>query len=298
MVRPASFGFNEQTALSNTFQSRYQPEGIDINLQAQSEFDAAVKKLESYGVNVIVVEDDAERKNPDAVFPNNWISMHQDGTIVLYPMCTPNRRTERRADILEMLKANYLVRKVVDLSAYENEGIILEGTGSIIFDHPNRLAYACLSPRTNKDLFTEACRILEYTPVAFTAVDKQGTEIYHTNVLMCVAEKYVIICRDAVTDAREWNLLTDTFHSTGKEIVDISFEQMSSFAGNMLALRAEQQEILAMSQSAFDSLHEDQKNILQKYCTPVPLSIPTIETIGGGSARCMIAENFLPAKNS
>lgn len=297
MVRPASFGYNDQTALSNTFQNKPDVDSHHLKKLVLSEFDAFVEKLESFGVKVMVMEDEPEQGNPDAVFPNNWISLHADGTIVLYPMCTPNRRSERRIDIIENLKQEYAVTKVLDLSHFEKENLFLEGTGSIIFDHQNRIAYACLSPRTDEGLFISTCKILGYKPVYFNAVDERSTAIYHTNVLMCLAEHFVVICLSAVENDVEKEMITESFYKTGKEIVDISFSQMNHFAGNMLSLKNETgTDLLALSQSAYDSLSGTQRMLLEKYCTLIPLPIPTIETIGGGSARCMIAENFLPVK--
>lgn len=295
MVRPASFSFNEQTALSNSFQNKTDVDSNRLKELVLNEFDAFVEKLESFCVSVMVIEDDAAAGNPDAVFPNNWISLHEDGTIVLYPMCTLNRRSERRMDIIEKLKQYYFVKEVIDLSVFEKENRFLEGTGSIIFDHQKMVAYACLSPRSDKALFINTCALLGYEPVYFNAVDESGTAIYHTNVLMCLAEKFVVICLNAVQNTEEKEMIRASFTKTGKEIIDISFSQMSNFAGNMLALRNKTgNDLLALSQSAYDSLSGSQRNSLETYCTLIPLAIPTIETIGGGSARCMIAENFLP----
>ncbi|MEO6682040.1 MAG: arginine deiminase-related protein [Ginsengibacter sp.] len=295
MVRPASFSYNEQTAESNTFQSNQQIEKDQLLKMVRQEFDASVSKLESFGVEVMVIEDDPEANNPDAVFPNNWISMHSDGKVILYPMCTPNRRTERRMDIIEQLRKTHSIKEVTDFSVYEKVNRFLEGTGSIIFDHKNKFAYACLSPRTDKGLFINTCSFLKYTPVSFTAVDAGGVLVYHTNVLMCLGEKFVVICMEAIKDSEEKNMLKNLFEKHGQEIIDISFAQMSSFAGNMLALKnAKGTSLLALSQSAFNSLSASQKEKLENYCKLIPLPITTIETIGGGSARCMIAENFLP----
>ena len=297
MVRPAAFGFNEQTAESNAFQNKLTIESSGINQLVQEEFEAFVQKLRANEIDVLVIEDDPVAKNPDAVFPNNWISLHSDGTVVLYPMCTPNRRTERRPDIIEILKQNYSVSKVIDLSFQESENRFLEGTGSIIFDHINKLAYACLSPRTDKDLFIDTCKLLGYDPVYFDAVDANGTAVYHTNVLMCVAEQFVVICLEAVQDAKEREMIQASFKRAGQEIIDISYGQMSHFAGNLLSLKNKAGKLfLAASQSAVGSLSSHQVKRIEKYCTILPLPIPTIETIGGGSARCMMAENFLPEK--
>ncbi len=296
MVRPASFCYNEQTALSNSFQNKPDVYSNGLKEQALDEFDAFVNKLKSFGVSVTLIKDDPAADNPDAVFPNNWISLHADGTVVLYPMCTPNRRSERRVDIIDELKNHYNVNMVLDLSGHEKENRFLEGTGSIIFDHQNEIAYACLSPRTDKDLFVRTCEQLVYKPVYFEAVDEKGTAIYHTNVLMCLARNFVVICLAALHDKEEKEMIKASFTKTGKEIIDISFSQMRNFAGNMLALTNKAGDnLLALSQSAYDTFTYAQRLTLEEYCTLIPLSIPTIETIGGGSARCMIAENFLPA---
>lgn len=295
MVRPASFGYNEQTAVSNAFQSRLNMESQRVKQLVLKEFEAMVENLRSFDMEVLVIDDDPEVRNPDAVFPNNWISLHADGTVVLYPMCTPNRRTERRMDIIEKLKQNYTINKVVDLSFNEEENRFLEGTGSIIFDHLNKLAYACLSPRTDKTLFISTSELLGYEPVYFNAVDENNTPVYHTNVLMCLARDFVVICLEAVQDLKEKEMILASFKKAGQEVIDISFSQMSHFAGNMLALKSKAgKNLLAASQSAYDSLSQEQLKVIEKYCTLIPLPIPTIETIGGGSARCMIAENFLP----
>lgn len=297
VVRPASFGYNEQTAVSNAFQNKPDLESEQVRQLALQEFQDLVDKLRSVDVEVLVMEDHPEKKNPDAVFPNNWISMHADGTVVLYPMCTPNRRTERRIDIINHLKENFAVQRVVDLSVAEDENRFLEGTGSIIFDHINRLAYACLSPRTDRELFISTSNLLGYAPIYFNAVDENGTPVYHTNVLMCLAEHFVVMCLEAIGDPEEKEMLLASFKNSGQEIVDISFSQMGNFAGNMLALKSKiGKNLLAASQSAYNSLSADQIKTIEKYCTIIPLPIPTIETIGGGSARCMIAENFLPAR--
>ena len=298
VVRPVSFGYNEQTAVSNAFQNKPDLESEKVRDQALEEFQTLVDKLRAADVDVHVMEDHPEKRNPDAVFPNNWISLHADGTVVLYPMCTPNRRSERRMDIIDHLKENFSIGRVIDLSHEEDENRFLEGTGSIIFDHIHRLAYACISPRTDQSLFVRVCHLLEYTPVYFNAVDENDTPVYHTNVLMCLAEQFVVICLEAVKDLKEKEMITASFKKAGQEIIDISFSQMRNFAGNMLALKSKTgKNLLAASQSAHNSLSEDQINTIEKYCTIIPLPIPTIETIGGGSARCMIAENFLPAIN-
>lgn len=212
-------------------------------------------------------------------------------------MNAPNRRNERRMDIIEELKKNFSVTKIVDFSFYEKENRFLEGTGSVVFDHVYKLAYACISPRTDKDILLKLCEKIGYRPIYFYAHDKKGIEIYHTNVMMCVADDFVVICLEAVTDLEEREMLLRFFSETGHTIIDIDFEQMNHFAGNMLALKnKENEKLLALSQSAFDSLNNNQRTIINSYCEMIPLNIKTIETVGGGSARCMIAEIFLPKK--
>ncbi len=297
LIRPASFAYNAETAVSNAFQVNLD-EGIEeIKKRKLAEFDAFLKTLTAKGVNVLVLNDTAIPEKPDAIFPNNWVSFHADGTLILYPMCATNRRHERREDLIAQVKMEFEIKKIIDLSHYESENKFLEGTGSIIFDHVNKLAYACLSPRTDKDILIEVCSYLDYRPVYFYAHDKSGKEIYHTNVMMCIAENFSVICLDSISSPAEKEKIITILEETGHEIINISFDQMSNFAGNMLELTtAANKRLLAMSQSAFTSLTSIQRATIEKYCEPVPLPIKTIETIGGGSARCMIAEIFLPQK--
>ncbi len=294
LIRPSSFAFNSETAASNAFQIELNESEEEIKQKKLQEFDAFVTTLKSKDINVFVFDDTTYPEKPDAIFPNNWVTFHSDGEVILYPMFAPNRRHERRLDIIDCLKKNFEVTKILDLSKYENENKYLEGTGSIIFDHINKIAYACLSPRTDKELFVEVCDYLNYKPIYFYAHDKSGKEIYHTNVMMCIGELFSIICLDTITDKGERELVFKSLTETGHQVIDITFEQMNSFAGNMLAiLTNNNKSILALSQSSFDSLTAIQKNEIEKYSELVPLSIKTIETIGGGSARCMIAEVFL-----
>ncbi len=296
LIKPSSFAFNAETAASNAFQIELNESEEEIKQKKLQEFEAFVIKLKEKGVNVFVFNDTINPAKPDAIFPNNWVTFHADGTVILYPMFAPNRRHERRLDIIDSLKKNFEVTKILDLSKYENEHKYLEGTGSIIFDHTNKVAYACLSPRTDKELFVEVCNYLNYKPVYFYAHDKSGKEIYHTNVMMCIGEKFSVICLDSITDKGERDFVCTSLTETGHQIIDITFEQMNNFAGNMLEIKTNtNKSILALSQSALDSLTAQQKTELEKYLELVPLSIKTIETIGGGSTRCMIAEIFLPA---
>lgn len=296
MVRPTRFTFNAETARSNHFQGFVA--GLDdaaIQARAFAEFDAMVAQLRAHGVQVLVFEDTPEPHTPDAVFPNNWGTFHPDGRVLLYPMCAPNRRPERRPDILAALGQQFAVREIVDFSAYEEQERFLEGTGSIIFDHRHRMAYACLSARTDQGLLNEVCARLGYTPVVFPAHDARGQEIYHTNVMMCVGTGFAVICLESIA-APERGRVVAALTRTGHEIVAISLEQVACFAGNMLELRSTGgHPLLAMSQRAYEALTPLQRHTLGEYAQLLPLAIPTIETIGGGSARCMLAEVFLPA---
>lgn len=298
MVRPAAFGFNPETAPSNSFQQPVtnQTPGA-LQARALAEFDGAVAQLRVHGMQVLVFEDAPTPVRPDAVFPNNWLSLHTDGRVLLYPMCAPNRRLERRPDILATLAQEFVVTEVVDYAAWEQQNVFLEGTGSIIFDHEHRVAYAGLSPRTEAGLLAEVCAQLGYRPVPFRAQDTQGQDIYHTNVLMSVGPEFAVVCLESIRDAAERTAVVVSLQETGHEIVDISLAQVARFAGNMLALQpAAGAALLALSQSAHEALTPIQRQTLSTYATLLPLPIPTIETIGGGSVRCMLAEVFLPAR--
>jgi len=292
MIRPARFRFNEQTALSNAFQKQLENlSEAEIRQRAIKEFDDLVKLLRANDINVFVVDDTPEPMKPDAIFPNNWISFHRDGTVFLYPMLSSNRMAERRADIIETLKEHFQIRRVVDLSNRENQ--ILEGTGSMVFDHPNKIIYAALSPRTNKDLLEKFASMLAYKPIAFVSLDEKGGEIYHTNVAMCVGEKFAIICLDTIKNTREKESVAKSLRKTKHEIIEISMEQMSQFAGNMLEVRNRfGKSFLLMSKAARRCLSELQTNQIQKYTKILSANIETIEAVGGGSVRCMMAEIF------
>ena len=297
LVRPGQFVFNNETAASNAFQQKIVGDQETISKLATEEFDAMVQKLRKKGVDVTVFDDAVLPPKPDAVFPNNWITMHADGTVILYPMFATNRRLERRNDIIDALRLKFQVKEVVDFSCCEAEDRFLEGTGSIIFDHIAKTAYACISPRTDQSLFIEVCDFLQYQPIYFHSKDRKGMAIYHTNVMMCIAEKFTVICLDSITDDVERKNVVENLEASGHEIVDISFQQMENFAGNMLEIQASSGEkLLALSQSAYNCLTDSQRIIIQHYAELLPLPITTIETIGGGSARCMIAEIFLPIK--
>lgn len=293
MIRPCSFGFNDQTALSNHFQQQENRDLIDVNTLAQQEFDRMAEILRSRGITVKIYQDTSEPPTPDAIFPNNWFATHPDGTIVLFPMEAENRRLERREDIINDLELNYRCSRIIDLTDTENIGIYLEGTGSIVFDHDHQLAFACRSSRTNEKLFIDYCKTIDYTPIVFDAVDKNEKAIYHTNVLMNIGSRYVIICLDAIP-SNQRQIVVDHIQSTKKELIEISTEQMGKFAGNMLELLARDGYITVLSQTAFESLSQVQKERIQISSKLITIAIPTIETIGGGSVRCMMAENLLP----
>jgi hypothetical protein len=297
MVRPANFAFNEETAANNAFQSRDGKLSADeMRQKAVREFDDFVKKLREAGVQVIVAEDSATPAKPDAVFPNNWVTFHQEGFVVTYPMFAPTRRRERREEVIEeILQKGFSSKNHIHLEEEESKNRFLEGTGSIIFDHQNRLAYACLSPRTDADLLENLCQKIGYQKVVFHAVDANGQEIYHTNVMMALGETFVVICLDSVRDPAERKMLEEKFRETDKEIVDITLAQMNAFAGNMLQVRnAAGETILVMSEQAYRSLTPLQIKALEKHTRLLYSPIETIETYGGGSARCMMAEIFLP----
>lgn len=300
MVRPASFRMNEQTAVNNYYQQELS--GMlpaSINAKAQEEFDAFVKKLQAVGVTVVVIEDTKEPNTPDALFPNNWISFHENGDVAIYPMFAENRRLERREDVLEILEEkDFVIENVVDYSEAEEEEVFLEGTGSMILDRYNRKAYCALSPRAEEELFIEFCEDFEYTPVIFTAnqtVEGRREAIYHTNVMMCVAETFAVVCLDSIDDKKEKKNLLKHLKSDGKEVIAISEKQVTQFAGNMLQVKGTNDErYLVMSSSAFNSLNPNQIKAIEKYCKILHSSLEIIENCGGGSARCMIAEVFLP----
>lgn len=298
MVRPACFGFNEQTAESNAFQTNdgsLNP--AQIQEQALGEFDAFVTALRQAGVHVIVVEDTPQPVKTDAVFPNNWVSFHQDGTVITYPMFAPIRRLERREDIIEMLSQHYQINQRIHLEEAEADNLFLEGTGSMILDRVNRLAYACLSPRTDKGLFEDFCKKAAYSPVVFHSVDAGGKDIYHTNVMMALGETFVVICLDTIKNPDERQQVENHLKNTKKEVIPITLDQMNAFAGNMLQVKStEGTPLLVMSQQAFEVLTAEQIAHISRHTRILSSPIPVIETYGGGSARCMMAEVFLPKK--
>lgn len=299
MIRPINFRMNEQTAVNNYYQEELDLKNSEINKKAQQEFDAYVDTLRSHGVEVIVVSDTDEFDTPDSLFPNNWISFHEDGTVAFYPMFAENRRNERREDILDILEEKgFLIENVMDYSSAEQENIFLEGTGSILLDRANGKAYCALSPRADEELFIEFCEDFEYTPVVFTAyqtVEGKRKPIYHTNVMMCLAKTFAVICLDTIDDKQERKNIVKHLKENNKQIIEISENQVNHFAGNMLQVEGANNELfLVMSQAAFDCLTSAQIQQINKHCKIISSSLETIETCGGGSARCMMAEIFLP----
>ena len=299
MIRPVAFRMNEQTAVNNYFQEDIQLKNAEINAKAQEEFDAFVEKLRAVGVNVIVEDDDILMDTPDSIFPNNWVSFHENGNVGLYPMFAENRRRERREEVFARLeKEGFKINDIIDYTTAESENVFLEGTGSLLLDRVNDKAYCALSPRADEGLFIEFCEDFEYTPVVFTAnqtVDGKRLPIYHTNVMMCLAETFSVICLDSIDDKKERKNVIKNLKADGKEIINITEEQMANFAGNMLQVRGKDNKLyLVMSQAAHNSLSQAQINIIERHCEILSSSLETIETCGGGSARCMMAEVFLP----
>ena len=300
MIRPINFGYNEETAQDNHYQIKELPHK-NVNERAQKEFDNMVKNLRQNGVSVHIFQDDENEYTPDSIFPNNWVSFHENGDVGLYPMCAENRRMERRPEVLDFLEnEGFTISNIVDYSSAESENKFLEGTGSMILDRENRLAYCSISNRSNEDLFIEFCEDFEFTPIIFNSFQTVGNKrlpIYHTNVMMCVTTDYVIVCLDSIDDKKQRKNVSSFIKESGKKLIEISENQVESFAGNMLELVNDKGEsILVMSKSAEDSLNENQKNIITKYSRIISSDINTIETCGGGSTRCMMAEIFLPKK--
>lgn len=289
MIEPVSFGFNEETAANNYFQ-KHQPID-DPQAKALEEFNRFVEQLKSRDIDVLVVKDTPNPLTPDSIFPNNWISIHEEGKMVLYPMYAKNRRQERKQSVIDAVKANLDINEVIDFTHFEDNHQYLEGTGSMVLDRKNKIAYACISERTHQDLFASFCMKMKYKPVLFHAHDQRGLMIYHTNVLMCMADQYVVICLDAVYDAKEKEQLIEEFATSQKEIITISFNQMDHFCGNMLQVKNMRGEyFLVMSTQAYQHLTPEQVNRLESYQPIIHSDLTTIETLGGGSARCMMAE--------
>lgn len=297
MIEPVAFGFNAETAVNNYFQQTDHYSETEIQEAALSEFTNMVTLLRNKGINVIVVPDTLEPHTPDSIFPNNWISFQKDNRVAMYPMFANNRREERRLDIVEkVIGHGFNISQMVDYSVYENENRFLEGTGSMIFDRANRIAYAGLSPRTDEELFRWFCNDFGYQPVTFTAtqpVNNQKLPIYHTNVMFSVAEQYAVVCMESIENIDERNTLSAHLQRTDKEIIEITISQMQQFAGNVLQLKNENDDrFLVISQSGYASLNEQQIQKLSMYNELIVVPVPTIEKLGGGSVRCMIAEVF------
>jgi hypothetical protein len=302
MIRPVAFRMNEQTAVNNYFQEDLDIKNTEINAKAQKEFDDFVAKLRSVGVHVIVENDDLLMDTPDSIFPNNWVSFHENGVVALYPMFAENRRRERREEIMDRLEEEgYLIDGFMDYTSAEEENLFLEGTGSILMDRVNKIAYCALSPRADEELFIEFCEDFDYDPVVFNAyqtVEGQRLPIYHTNVMMCLAEAFCVICLDTIDDQGERKAVIKKLRETGKEIIEITEKQMYQFAGNMLQVLGDhQKKYLVMSAAAHNSLTPEQIVAIEKHCPIISSDLETIETCGGGSARCMMAEVFLPRAN-
>ena len=301
MVRPVGFHSNPLTAPSNRFQGKTEQSDAEQQASAALEFDGLVAALRDAGVTVIAIDDTPEPPTPDSVFPNNWVTTHADGTVVLYPMEAANRRTERRLDIVDSLAAEYgfKVARVVDISAHELEGRYLEGTGSLVLDRVNRVAYACLSSRTHLDALGDFAQQLDYDVVAFDAVDRDGVPIYHTNVMMSVGEGLAIVCAEAIPREEQRRAVLESLERSGHDIISLTFDQMDAFAGNMLELKsASGQRLLAMSAQAEASLTEEQRATIDAYAKIVSAPINDIESSAGGSVRCMLAEIHLPLQDA
>lgn len=302
MIRPVAFHMNKQTAVNNYYQKSQ--EGVsqdELQKEAVDQFDVFVEKLREAGVTVTVFDDTSDPATPDSIFPNNWISFHSDGTVRLFPMFAENRRSERREDILDALDEQFTIEDVVSFTDWESKGAYLEGTGSLLLDRQNMIAYAAISNRTMLEPLNDFCEESGYESVTFHAnqsVDGKRLPIYHTNVMMCLGEQFAVVCLDSIDDETEKETLTDSLQKTGKEIVDISEEQKEQFAGNMLQVKGkDNQRLVVMSSAAFHSLNKDQIDRISKHGEILHSDIHTIEKLGGGSARCMMAEVFLPRNN-
>lgn len=298
MVRPVRFRMNEQTVVNNYFQEEMDLKNDEINRQAQQEFDVLVEKLRTVGVKVIVVDDIYEQNTPDSVFPNNWITFHQNGDVAIYPMFAENRRRERREDILDKVEAEgFDIENVYDYTDAEKENIFLEGTGAMVLDRVNRKAYCALSPRADEELFIEFCEDFEYTPVIFKAYQQVNNEqlpIYHTNVMMALGVDFAVVCLDTITDKSERKNLLHHLKEDKKEVINITPEQMCQYAGNMLQVQGKNSTYLVMSDTAYNALTPQQIQTIEKHTQILHSNLETIETCGGGSARCMLAEIFNP----
>ncbi len=297
MIRPASFGYNAETAASNVFQGNVELSKNEVQQKALNEFDAFVNTLRSHHINVVVIEDTPLPQKPDAIFPNNWFCTLSDGTVATFPMYAANRRIEVRSDLIQTLKDDFVVTNVEDWTTYDRDQLYLEGTGSMIIDHENKLIYACLSPRTNKTLLQQFADAHGYKTVTFFSKDDNGTDVYHTNVIMHLGVDYAVICLSSIRDENERDELVEILTKTNHDIIDITMQQVHHYAGNMLQVESEEGKLYTiLSQQAFDALTHQQKQELAKHTQLLPVNISTIETVGGGSVRCMMAEIFLEKK--
>lgn len=297
MIRPAAFGFNEETAANNYFQTNPGISKEVLQQKALAEFDTMVQLLRNGEIDVLVMDDTKEPPKPDAIFPNNWLSTSPNGTVSVFPMYAPNRRAEKRDDILQQLARHFVIKDVQDWSEYEAEGRFLEGTGSMVIDHDNKMIYAAVSERTNLSVLEKYAATNNYQAIVFLATDKNGQPVYHTNVMMALGSAFCVLCEEAIEE--EWELIAvrQLLESTGYIIIPITREQMHAFAGNMLEVKNKTGEnILILSQTAFDSLRKEQKQMLEAYAQLLPVAVPTIEQVEGGSVRCMMAEIFLERK--
>ena len=297
MVRPAAFGFNEETAANNYFQSNPDITKEELQQRALTEFNLMVQTLRSHDINVFVIEDTKEPAKPDAIFPNNWLSTSPTGIVTVFPMYAPNRRIEKREEILEQIAASFIIKDLQDWTEYEAEGRFLEGTGSMIIDYENKMIYACVSERTSLSVLEKYAATNNFQAIVFLATDKNGMPVYHTNVMMTLGEDFCVLCEEAIEE--EWELIAvrQLMESTNHSIIAITRDQMHSFAGNMLEVKNNKGEnILILSQTAFNSLRKEQKQMLEAYSTLLPIAVPTIEEVEGGSVRCMMAEIFLERK--
>lgn len=296
MIRPIQFGYNVETAVNNVFQINATDERTQE--KALYEFDNYVHLLKSKGIEVLVVNDTPNPATPDSIFPNNWVSLHSNGTLCLYPMFAQNRRNERKSFVISKITTNYEVKQVEDFTSFEKDDMFLEGTGSMVLDNDHRIAFACISQRTHPKVLETFCEKMNYKPFTFTAVDAKGFPIYHTNVMMCSADQFIVACVDSIKDENEKNQFIELVNKLNKKLITISFEQMNQFAGNMIQLQNNLGEkFLVMSQSAYKSLNQEQIDELSKYNELLPIPLTTIETNGGGSARCMVAEIFTAKKS-
>ncbi len=294
MIRPIHFGYNVQTAVNNTFQMPEAGGDTEIQQKAIREFDVFVEKLRSNDIDILVVQDTEFPHTPDSIFPNNWISFHEDGSLVLYPMFAENRRLERKPTVFEAIQKQFVIDRTLDYTANETKGKFLEGTGSFVLDRVNKIAYACRSPRTDESIFTLFCEQMQFQPVIFDAFDEQGQPIYHTNVMMCVADRYAVVALDSIA-VSDRPLVIRMLENSGKIQVPITMPQMNAFAGNMLQIENRQgKQLLVMSTQAYRSLGTDQLEQLESFNPIIHAPLDTIERNGGGSARCMMAEVFLP----